>query len=68
MIRRVSAALLLGSCVGAYLLPEEYYPGPMKPVNHMLNVVVAGVKMGYVYKFSSEPIHEKNVQASTYLK
>ena len=68
MIQRFSGLLLVGSCFGAYFLPEEYYPGPIKPISHMLTVTVAGIKMGYIYKFSREEMHEKNIKASTYLK
>lgn len=61
--------IIMGSGVGlAFCLPDEYYPGKLKPVSHMLNVGKAGVKMGYVYYFSSENIEQKHRKASEYLR
>ena len=58
MFRRISVGLALG---GIIFLPEQYFPGPLKPINHMMNIAQAGIKMGYLYKFSDENIQKKNM-------
>ena len=68
MFPRTSTFLTLAFCGGCFFLPEQYFPGPLKPVNHMLNVVVAGINMGLIYKFSNNDITVKNAEASEQLK
>ena len=60
MFRRISTFVGLGVCGGCLFLPEDYFPGPLKPINHLMNVAGAGLKMGYIYKFSEEDMHNKN--------
>jgi len=52
MFRKISTVTALGLFGGFLFLPESYFPGPIKPINHMKNVVDAGIKMGYIYKFT----------------
>lgn len=47
-------ATAIGAVVACYFLPDEYFPGQLKPVGHMFNVVKAGLQMGWVYKFSKK--------------
>lgn len=64
MFRKISTVTVVGVLGGCFFLPESYFPGPLKPINHMMNVASAGLKMGYIYKFSHEDIKTKNEKAS----
>jgi len=56
MFKRIAKITTFGTLgtVGVLMLtPDEYYPGRLKPVSHMVNVVKAGINMTMVYKFGS---------------
>ena len=68
MYRRIIGYSTLAVLGGCLLAPDQYYPGQLKPINHMLNVAKAGIQMAYVYKFNKDvDIREKHEEASTYL-
>jgi hypothetical protein len=57
MFRRLSklAVLYTFGVLGAYMLiPEDYYPERLKPINHLFNVTKAGINMIVIYKYSSK--------------
>lgn len=57
MLRRLPKFIALGTVgavgVGLYLSYEKYHR-ELLPVKHMYNVVNAGIKMAFVYKYSSK--------------
>lgn len=66
--RALGLTAVTAAATACFLIPDSYYPGSLKPVSHMFNVVKAGAQMAYVYKFTDQDIHAKHREACEYLK